>query len=48
MTDDSVLDLTRPGHDAERADLRALLEDASDGLNPGEREVIELQLAPGP
>ena len=35
------------GHDAERADLRALLEHASDGLNPGEREVIELQLRQG-
>jgi RNA polymerase sigma factor (sigma-70 family) len=35
------------GHDAEHADLRALLEDASDGLNPGEREAIELQLRQG-
>jgi DNA-directed RNA polymerase specialized sigma24 family protein len=35
------------GHDAERADLRALLENATDGLNPGEREVIELQLRQG-
>jgi RNA polymerase sigma factor (sigma-70 family) len=43
VTDDSV-DI---GHDAERADLRALLEDASDGLNPGEREVLELQLRQG-
>ncbi|HSZ43474.1 MAG TPA: sigma-70 family RNA polymerase sigma factor [Trebonia sp.] len=33
--------------DAERADLRALLQDASEGLNPGEREVIELQLRQG-
>ena len=32
---------------AERADLRALLEDAALGLNPGEREVIELQLRQG-
>ncbi len=32
---------------AERADLRALLEDAAVGLNPGEREVIELQLRQG-
>ena len=32
---------------AERADLRALLEDAAAGLNPGEREVIELQLRQG-
>jgi len=32
---------------AERADLRALLEDATAGLNPGEREVIELQLRQG-
>src|SRR6202034_4506870 len=30
--------------DAERADLRALLEDAAAGLNAGERELIELQL----
>jgi RNA polymerase sigma factor (sigma-70 family) len=43
VTDDSV----EVGHDAERADLRALLEDASSGLNPGEREVIELQLRQG-
>ena len=35
------------GQRAEQADLRALLEDASDGLNPGEREVIELQLRQG-
>ena len=33
--------------DAERADLRALLEDATAGLNPGEREVVELQLRQG-
>jgi RNA polymerase sigma factor (sigma-70 family) len=33
--------------DAERADLRALLEDATAGLNPGDREVIELQLRQG-
>ena len=33
--------------DAERADLRALLDDAAAGLNPGEREVIELQLRQG-
>jgi RNA polymerase sigma factor (sigma-70 family) len=43
VTDDPV----EVGHDAERADLRALLEDATDGLNPGEREVIELQLRQG-
>jgi RNA polymerase sigma factor (sigma-70 family) len=43
VTGDSV----EAGHDAERADLRALLEDAADGLNPGEREVIELQLRQG-
>ncbi len=47
VTDDSVgLDLGL-GHDAERADLRALLEDASHGLNPGDREVVELQLRQG-
>src|ERR1700722_11406214 len=27
-------------HDGEQPDLRALFEDACDGLNPGEREVI--------
>jgi RNA polymerase sigma factor (sigma-70 family) len=43
VTDDSV----DRGHHAERADLRALLEDASDGLNPGEREAIELHLRQG-
>ena len=43
MTDDSG-DVSA---DAERADLRALLEDATAGLNPGEREVIELQLRQG-
>ena len=43
MTDDSG-DVAA---DAERADLRALLEDAAAGLNPGEREVIELQLRQG-
>jgi predicted DNA-binding protein (UPF0251 family) len=32
------------GQAAGRAELRALLEDASDGLDPGEREVIELRL----
>jgi RNA polymerase sigma factor (sigma-70 family) len=35
------------GEDAERAKLRALLRDAADGLNPAEREVIELQLRQG-
>jgi RNA polymerase sigma factor (sigma-70 family) len=35
------------GEDAERAELRALLEDAAGGLNPTEREVIELQLRQG-
>jgi RNA polymerase sigma factor (sigma-70 family) len=35
------------GAGAEHADLRALLEDATAGLNPGEREVIELQLRQG-
>ena len=43
VTDDSG----DAGRDAERADLRALLEDAAAGLNPGEREVIELQLRQG-
>jgi RNA polymerase sigma factor (sigma-70 family) len=35
------------GEDAERAELRALLDDAAGGLNPAEREVIELQLRQG-
>jgi RNA polymerase sigma factor (sigma-70 family) len=33
--------------DAARVDLRALLEDAAAGLNPGDRELIELQLRQG-
>ena len=33
--------------ESERADLRALFEAAAAGLNPGEREVIELQLRQG-
>jgi RNA polymerase sigma factor (sigma-70 family) len=32
---------------AERAELRTLFEEAAAGLNPGEREVIELQLRQG-
>jgi RNA polymerase sigma factor (sigma-70 family) len=43
MTDDS----DDVAADVDRADLRALLEDAAAGLNPGEREVIELQLRQG-
>jgi RNA polymerase sigma factor (sigma-70 family) len=43
MTDDSG-DIAA---DAARVDLRALLEDAAAGLNPGERELIELQLRQG-
>jgi RNA polymerase sigma factor (sigma-70 family) len=43
VTDDSV-DI---GHDAQQADLRALFEDAADGLSQGEREAIELQLRQG-
>jgi sigma-70-like protein len=35
------------GEGAERAELRRLLADAIGGLNPGEREVIELQLRQG-
>jgi hypothetical protein len=35
------------GEGAERAKLRRLLADAIGGLNPGEREVIELQLRQG-
>jgi RNA polymerase sigma factor (sigma-70 family) len=43
VTDDSA-DVSR---EAERADLSALFDDAKDGLNPGDREVIELQLRAG-
>jgi RNA polymerase sigma factor (sigma-70 family) len=35
------------GEDTERAELRALLENAAGGLNPTEREVVELQLRQG-
>ena len=35
------------GEPAERGDLRTLLDNAAEGLNPGEREVIELQLRQG-
>jgi RNA polymerase sigma factor (sigma-70 family) len=43
VTDDSA----DVGEHAQRAELRALFEDATAGLNPGEREVIELQLRQG-
>ena len=43
VTDDSA----DVGEHAERSELRALFEAATDGLNPGEREVIELQLRQG-
>lgn len=33
-----------PGQHSEQADLRELVRDAIDGLNPGERDVIELSL----
>ena len=35
-----------PGSEAERADLRELVRDAIDGLNPADRDVIELSLGP--
>jgi RNA polymerase sigma factor (sigma-70 family) len=35
------------GDDAERAKLRVLLADAAEGLDPSEREIIELQLRQG-
>ena len=35
------------GDDAERAELRRLFDDAMGGLNPGEREVMELHLRQG-
>jgi RNA polymerase sigma factor (sigma-70 family) len=41
MTDDAA---TEVGASVERADLRTLVRAAIDGLNPGEREVIELTL----
>jgi len=41
MTDDAAADV---GLAAERADLRSLVRSAIAGLNPGEREVIELSL----
>ena len=34
--------------DVERAELRQLVQDAIGGLNPGERDVIELSLVQGP
>ena len=43
VTDDSA-DVSEHAH---RAELRALFEDAAAGLNPGEREVVELQLRHG-
>jgi RNA polymerase sigma factor (sigma-70 family) len=43
VTDDSA-DVSEH---AQRAELRALFEDAAAGLNPGEREVVELQLRQG-
>src|SRR5580704_18745922 len=43
VTDDSA-DVSEHAH---RAELRALFEEAAAGLNPGEREVIELQLRQG-
>jgi RNA polymerase sigma factor (sigma-70 family) len=43
VTDDSA-DVSEHAH---RAELRHLFEDAAAGLNPGEREVVELQLRQG-
>src|ERR1700730_17843304 len=43
VTDDSA-DVSEHAH---RAELRALFEDAAAGLNPGEREGVELQLRQG-
>jgi predicted RNA polymerase sigma factor len=43
VTDDSA-DVSE---DAERAELRTLFEEAAAGLNPSEREVIELHLRQG-
>ena len=43
VTDDSA-DVSEHAH---RAELRALFEEAAAGLNPGEREVVELQLRQG-
>jgi RNA polymerase sigma factor (sigma-70 family) len=44
---DATDEVTGVGEDAERAKLRALLRAAVGGLNPAEREVIELQLRQG-
>ena len=44
---DVTADGADAGDEAERAELRELLDDAAAGLNPGEREVIELQLRQG-
>jgi RNA polymerase sigma factor (sigma-70 family) len=44
---DGAPDVPRDSYDGEQPNLRALFEDACDGLNPGEREVIELQLRQG-
>lgn len=42
---DTIIDITEGA--AERAELRALLTTAARGLNPAEREVLELQLRQG-
>ena len=44
---DVTADGADAGHEAGRAELRELLDNAAAGLNPGEREVIELQLRQG-
>lgn len=44
-TADTAIDITEGG--VERAQLRALLTSAARGLNPGEREVLELRLRQG-
>jgi RNA polymerase sigma factor (sigma-70 family) len=44
---DAPDDSADAGENAERAGLRRLLDDATAGLNPGDREIIELQLRQG-
>jgi RNA polymerase sigma factor (sigma-70 family) len=44
---ETVGEETNVGGDAERAELRALLRAAGGGLNPGERDIVELRLWQG-
>jgi RNA polymerase sigma factor (sigma-70 family) len=44
---DRAVDMTDPGEDSERAELRWLVRATLDGLTPAEREVMELDLRHG-